>query len=250
MGKPLAIILAGLVLTVGWRAAQAQDGETEMTKEERVEQLTESLDYQLLLERQKSEAGRRNEIRAMQGDAELQTAHTAQLNALADNCEARKAAVAAGVDVPLCAGDEAQAEAVGSAQAALELVAGRIDVVEKLEQRLAALESGAQQPAAAASAVSSAPAAAVRAQGAGAEDSEATAKPTMKRWLIFVDEARAVIRQEHPDEGQVEGDVSLRIPFDATRSGTDCIALRRSINDIDKNSRICRNWRDSSQMND
>ena len=240
MGKPIAIILTG-VLALGSHAVQAQDSETEMTEEERVEQLTESLDYQLLLERQKMEAERRNEIRAMQGDAELQAAHTAQLIALADNCEARKAAVAAGVNVPLCAGDEAQAEAASSAQAALDLVAGRIDVVEKLEQRLAAIESGTQQAATAA------PAAAAPAPGADAQAPAVTAKPVMKRWLVFVDEARAVIRQEHPDEGPVEGDVSLRIPFDATRSGTDCIAIRRSINDIGKNSRICRDWRDSSQ---
>lgn len=162
----------------------------------------ENPDFSLLLEQQRVEAERQRSLKRMGGETEALKAHTAQLKAKAENCDALRAAAAAGAKVKLCEGDAETSAANMEAQSALGLVTRQLDLIKDLKDRVVALEES--RPAAGGSLPVETPAAAADSPPPQPEEEP------LEIELVFLDAATAVVRKVESGE-----DVRLRLRFDA-----------------------------------
>ena len=178
--------------------------------------------YQELQLRERVEATRRLDIIEMRGEAARLMANTEELNAQAQNCQARRAAYESGAQVELCENDQIvpgpQASATGAsgdAPAATWLA--------HIEARMSALEQELRKTPVTLS------------SGPQAEQPGNFRVDTWGAVLLLAGPARAVVRL--PGKA---GDILYRMPFDARRDGDKCIETVRERSGIPAGTRICR----------
>ena len=178
--------------------------------------------YQELQLREQVEATRRLDIIEMRGEAARLMANTEELNAQAQNCQARRAAYESGAQVELCQNDQVvprpQASAIGGSGEA-----PAANWLTHLEARMAVLEQELRKAPATAS---------------NEPHPEQLAVSRVESWravLLLAGPARAVVRL--PGKA---GDVLYRMPFDARRDGDKCIETVRERSGIPAGTRICR----------
>lgn len=215
----VAFLAAGMMAAAGAQEnlpSPAAEGET-------APEAAGSIDYDLLVERQRVEAQRRRDIRRMVGETEVLTAYTAQLTAKKANCDALREAAAAGARVQLCEGDE-PLEGDAQAQSAIGLVFQRIDLMEGLAERVDALEAALEAAPETTAAATSVADAAMLPPPPEPEEEEGEPEPPPVE-LVYLDEATAVIR--NLKDG---GDVRLRLRLDAATTDRDgCVKTTRAI---------------------
>ena len=212
------LAFAGIVLV----AAPAWAQEEEVASAPSPESPDTGSAYQELQLREQVEATRRLDIIKMRGEAARLMANTEELNAQAQNCQARRAAYKAGAPVELCQNDQV----VPGPQASLTSGSGNAPaatLLAHIEARMAALERELRKGPVT---VSNAP------------QAEQPGNSRVESWgavLLLAGPARAVVRL--PGKA---GDILYRMPFDARRDGGKCIETVRERSGIPAGTRICR----------
>lgn len=180
------------------------------------------LTYQELQLREQAAAERRLDIIQMRGEASRLSANTEELNAQAQNCQARRAAYEAGAAVELCENDRPVGPREGIDIAGL---AGSPPTawLARVEERLTTLENQLS---------------AVPDESWGLPDPESpnrAAQHSVGAVLLLTGPARAVVRLPNG-----EGDALYRLPFEALRDGNDCIETVTARDRIPAGTRICK----------